>query len=638
MSTSSLDVSKPDGSSFTTGLSSDGGCGPVQYLPLTGLVDNLENVYRDLQDAAEINAKAFLKSVVSEPGIRVSDNEFDCNVRGDVLEVLLGSVVFYNYNLFVPSSGITKAKVVLPDVTGYSEGDTLYVVLHDETYNDHPYPVVPLDGATTTSDAAQHDAMSIKIQDTYLSTDIVPAELEVSGGYWTVNDWRHKYMLKLLPGGRKVAPDQAPIWGNKVTNVEASTINMSDFKQSSVDINQVTGVINTQSEVTSTGLRSLITVSWDAPSEDEIALWGGIACYKVVLIPTYADSFSEGVIVGEAPYPSMALEAYVYYGVNDSDSRIGTSVPVTPGVIYKIQVYRLNDNLEQIPTEPSDVIYCVAGMTSQEDIVVSAELGFDVSVTPIGDPNTLKIHYNPETADVNTHYSQIFIKEHVSWPSSPSTSGEVSMLRYLFYEGPIKDVYYRISDSSTGVSIVPRLIRKEGNIVSSPGSIPIMYRVISASVEASSLPPFEIPLIISANNLDVGILGPGGGAIGFNTIYDSAIHKESYISRMIATVPHGVDNTLGALANNEGLWYPETYVGGTPSYVGDHGYIRIYVNGVLEATVKYDSTGRCEKEFATPIHIPANADLKISVGIDLGVSYPFGMNIILYLFGSWRQV
>lgn len=635
--------SKPDGSSFVSGLSECSRCGPSVFLPLTGLMESMLNLYGDLQGALENNIRAFLKILVASPGIARHENEFECQVYGNVLDIVLGPVVFSNYELYVPRDGIGSARIQLPPVAEYEEGDEFFVVLHHAHIDEREYPVVPVDGVTTTANVIRRDSLSIQIMSDYFDSDIVPARIFVQDGAWVVDDWRHLYSMKLVPGGRTVRSDAPPHVGLPITNIKPLTFNLSNFRQSSVGlgpngsarIDGAVGVINVQSDSINTGQRSIISVSWDAPPEADVQAGGGVAYYKIVLTPCRASNWTVRGPNNPTPIENESLEAYVYHYSGDNTGRIGTSVFVSPNTLYSISVYRVNDALEQIPAQSVKEIYCVSSLTSKVPTTEGCPNPISASVTPVGDSRTLRVHYNTTASEDELLYAQIFIREYEAWPVVPPYDPELAINRYLYYEGPVQDVFYQMSDASAGVAVIANLVYKEGNMNRDCANEVMMYRPLEAPIQTGTLPPSEIPFIVTANNIDMDPGGPGSGPAGFTTISQQVLYKECYISRSIATTPHGVDNYLGSMPINEGLWYPEDY--SVASYVGAGGSVRIYVNGNLEASYAYNSQGRGERIFSPPIHIPAGSELRIDVGDATNSSYPFCMNVILYMFSVWRQ-
>lgn len=640
-------ITTHSGDSGITNLSTETGCGPVRLLPLTGLIDTFQNLYTDLQDCIETNAKSLLRTIVLEPGLKIITDEFECIVLGNLLEIQLGAVVFHDYNLYVPERGINKARLALPDVEEYNEGDVLYVIVSHHTFTDHPYNVIPVDGVVTEADAVQRNSAEITIQSTYTINDLIPAELELISGVWVVHDWRYRYTLKLLKGARRNIPSNfTEVWGDPVSDIVVTTYNLSDLRHTKASVGTDIAVLNTQSHIVHRGACSVINVEWDTPSTDEIHFYGGLAYYKVLLTPIRSTNYIPGSPpVDEAPYPAQSIETIVFYDIYDNQERMGTSIPVTPHVIYKIIIYRLNDNLEQIATSSSDALYCIAGMTSQTCYECSLIADFYASITPIGNPNTIKIHIENVISNQENIILQVFISDYETWPGSGPSSTSLTQKKFLYYEGPVRDVFYCIRDGIDGAFIYPRLVCREGNIVIDSWGSGQVYAYRARNVESENIvTPFEIPLVISGNNIDMPPGGPGSGAGGYARLTaDDAMwtiaERDFYISRMIATTPQGVDNTLGASAANEGLWYPETYDPLNVSYVGDGGTLRIYVDNVLQADINYDTTGCCYKVFAQPIHVPAGARLRVDVGATAPTeSYPFCMNVILYTFGTWRQV
>jgi hypothetical protein len=414
-----------------------------------GLSIKLSDLYDTLQDCLGENFLDLIKSTVLEPGLRIAEgDEFLVHQVGHTLQAKAGAVVFPDYDIFVPVSTSADMSMSLEDVTGINEpGSRFGVYVTATTDLSHPYPQV---GTAEAFYTIRQNAIKILM----LSALGVPpansyllAIVEVQDdGSLEIEDRRMDSVLKIV--SKYARSDwQAAEVPTKPANVNAVVVNMEDYRHGGAHGHS----FNRQSVPINRRIGPAIEVTWDAPTPQALDAINGVMYYKVVATPRYNSQF----------VPEAALEQVVIIdriAIENAEipqKRIGCLIPCDPCGNYKVEVYRVSDILDMKISDASDPEYVIAGSSVA---VALDRIELNLAYT-LHSTDFVKITSSVEPTANTT--IQVFAYEYSGSPPS-----SINDLRYLFYEGPVQDLLYRIQDKTLdGVSILYKVRGKRSQFL-----------------------------------------------------------------------------------------------------------------------------------------------------------------------------
>lgn len=396
-----------------------------------GLQINLSDLYSIMQEDMGSNFTSFVKSVILEPGLRIAEgDEFLVRKEGSYLKVKSGGVVFADYDIFVPSSTASDLSISLDGVSGINEPGVEYAIYIKLFTNvSHPYPKINSSEAFMTVRRNIVKAILVNASASPGANAYLLAVATVAlDGSLVIEDRRMGSLLKLVSkyASHNWESEAIP---SKVEDVEAQFISLENYKISSVEgfpVDSSTSLINRR-------IGPAIQVTWPFPSATELDALNGVVYYKAVAIPSV-----NGIQLTEGSVEQIVVIDRI--GVSEiSIGRVGCMIHCDLGAYYSVFVYRISDVLDMKVSEPSNAVIVRAG----------AEVALAVEMIEV----SLAYAYNSSdfiNISTSVEASRDFVIRVFAYESVAGSGPEyISRLEYLLYEGPPRDVLYRVRDKVT---------------------------------------------------------------------------------------------------------------------------------------------------------------------------------------------
>ena len=475
-----------------------------------GLMIKLSDLYELIQDNMDDDFIGFVKSMILEPGLRISEgDEFLVHRVGNTLQVKVGAIVFPNYDIFVPSDSSTDMSINLDDVTNINEPGTIFkVCVILATDLSHPQKQA---GTSEAFYTVQQNAVKVVLLS---ETGAQPTNSYLLGtatirtdGSLDLKDKRLESILKLLPNYSDSTweTEDVPITPEEV---EANFITLEDYRHSGTQ----GYAFDKKSLPINRRIGPALEVTWDAPTGDDLDVINGVMYYKVIAIPVNA--------VGTS-IPAGVIEQIVIIDRVDAsaskmpDKKIGCLIPCDLGCYYQVEVYRISNILDFEISDASTAVMVYTGNVSIK--TTSTNISLDIEYT-LNSTDFIRIASN--TAPSRNTVIRVFAYEY-----STTRPTDIEDLNYLIYEGMAQDVLYRVKDkTNTGVEILYQVKGKYSNYTDS------LQSYMEFSDEASvmeSLVYFKVP-----ESLD----GWPGRELPFVSVVGASVYTVIYPGLLFALI------------------------------------------------------------------------------------------------------
>lgn len=562
-----------------------------------GLITTLKDVYVLLQDALDCNSEIFREVTIVKPGLRAVGGAFDSRIHGDSLYVTLGSAVFPDYSVFIPSSEDQVVKMALPNPA--LSPDTLFVILSRDTEDSHPYDHKAALGTVSSVDVVTRDTAKLEIVDGVGSDTLVICEL-----YKTDEGWTHQNVSALhrleTTSSRLTEGFVSGVIGD-FTVRSTCTVQM---KPNNHTLNGSVVAIDHEGNIAGESSGAVLYMSWTAPRPEVEGRRGNIAYYKVRAVPRNS---------AEQLVPAQALDAEVFHHYDIDGDTVRLAMPCSNGTWYDISLYELDDTLSQIVNGPIATATAIGGIYDNSITpTVFPELSVKIS-QPFTAKNVLKIRPTIQNSILGPYVCQVFVREYIYPTAIPTTIADRPS---LIYEGPASTIYHVIAPDHPYCLVEVRAIQWMGNKL-------ICHDVPSLITWSNVGLPSELNREIIVNVCANNVM-PDSAALS-TTIATWQDTPSLNISRVVCSMPQG-SNLDGEL-----MWGNTT----PDVLIASGGDIVLLSDGDPIVLATFDSTGFVQEVFDPMLPIPASATLELVVSHDTDPCLPYMMSISLYIDDGW---
>lgn len=423
-----------------------------KFIAERGLIISLEDLYEDVQSVLIDNLTSYIKSIIYEPGLRIAEgDEFLVQRDGANIIADSGAIVFPNYDLWVPPDTGAQLSADISSLEVDPEVDkilAIYVVL--ETEDTHPQrKTLDTDLFYTVQRNVVKmivcDAITVPpTQSWLLSYATLTPEHEL-----TLEDRRFDSVLKLVSRYDSSEWEPRIAIFPPVSDVTVSVIRLADYKQSVYKRQS----INARSLPTDQLGGYHLNVSWAAPTLQEIESLHGVVYYKVVATP---------VVSGEDEDANISQIVLVSQNEVKNKSvyqKVGCTIPCDLGVKYNVRVYRVSNMLNlrvESATDPLSITVGPFGAFPTQDMEIFIDYAFSTR-----DIVSIQCAYDENVGDTMRVYAR-------EYAGSAHSAQDVYQWKYLIYEGPVREAFFKTMDfSNNGLSVYVVIIGKYQHEVSS---------------------------------------------------------------------------------------------------------------------------------------------------------------------------